>query len=95
MRLRKELAARHEEKSLDGLCLYMCVMASFSYNLIRFISYGVVLKELNQKAKAKQILSESVHMYPWNWSAWVDLASLCVNKDDVRLILNCHDKKVH
>ena len=84
-RLRKELALRYEAKSLDGLCLYvydfLCTHNIMDANLI--LSYGVVLKELNQKPKAKQILSESVHLAPWNWSAWVDLASLCMNKEDV------------
>jgi len=36
------------------------------------------------KAQAKTILFESVTSYPWNWSAWLDLASLIDNIEDVK-----------
>lgn len=39
-------------------------------------SYGLVLREENQFDKARKMLAESVRSYPWNWSAWLDLAAL-------------------
>ena len=27
---------------------------------------------------ALSVLSESVELFPWNWSAWLDLTELCI-----------------
>jgi hypothetical protein len=35
-----------------------------------------VLREEGQLDKARDMLAESVRAYPWNWSAWLDLAAL-------------------
>ncbi|XP_065876562.1 anaphase-promoting complex subunit 8 isoform X2 [Euphorbia lathyris] len=39
--------------------------------------YGLVLKEKGNQNLACKILVESVNSYPWNWSAWLELQSLC------------------
>ena len=31
--------------------------------------------------EARDVLVESVHGYPLNWSAWLDLATLCTSRD--------------
>ena len=38
--------------------------------------YGVVLREMDHAEDARAALIRSVNLYPWNWSAWVDLAAL-------------------
>ncbi len=38
--------------------------------------YGVVLREQGMIAKATEMLARSLRAYPWNWSAWLDLAAL-------------------
>lgn len=45
--------------------------------------YGLVLKELELKSQATQLFCESVTHYPWNWSAWHALASLCQDREQV------------
>lgn len=35
-----------------------------------------MLREEGQLDKARDMLAESVRAYPWNWSAWLDLAAL-------------------
>ncbi len=46
-------------------------------------SYGVVLRELGDIDAAKAALAQSVCGFPLNWSAWADLAALCVTRDAV------------
>jgi tetratricopeptide (TPR) repeat protein len=54
-------------------------------------AYGVVLKEMQLKGAARKVLCESVCAAPINWSAWLDLASLCSEKEDVdQLVLPEH-----
>lgn len=43
--------------------------------------YGVVLKEKGNESLARTVLVESVNSYPWNWSAWSELQSLCTTVD--------------
>ena len=38
--------------------------------------YGVVLREMDHAEDARAALIRSVNLFPWNWSAWVDLAAL-------------------
>jgi len=74
--LRNELSTLHSKDGLDGYLLYI---------------YGVVLKEMQAKPLARQILCESVQKSPLNWSAWLDLGSLCTEKEDVdTLVLPDH-----
>ena len=66
----------NQEPILDGFLLYL---------------YGVVLRDLGNIKHAKLILCESVIAYPLNWSAWLDLALLCPEKQsliDIQRILN-------
>lgn len=46
---------------LDAFCTYL---------------YGVVLRGLGRRAEAQEALLASVHAYPLNWSAWLDLCGL-------------------
>ncbi|CAK9037576.1 Anaphase-promoting complex subunit 8 (Cell division cycle protein 23 homolog) (CDC23 homolog) (Cyclosome subunit 8), partial [Durusdinium trenchii] len=74
--LRDELSKLHETEAADGYVLYM---------------YGVVLKEMQAKAMARKVLCESVCRSPHNWSAWLDLATLCTEKEDIdQLVLPEH-----
>jgi len=59
--LRRRLASRCAVGGLDGFCYYV---------------YGIVLREEGQVDKAREAFAESVRAYPWNWSAWLDLAAL-------------------
>lgn len=59
--LRRRLASRCAMGPLDGFCSYI---------------YAIVLREEGQLDKARDMLAESVRAYPWNWSAWLDLAAL-------------------
>ncbi|XP_031555451.1 cell division cycle protein 23 homolog [Actinia tenebrosa] len=53
-------------KHLDGFCLYL---------------YGLVLKKLNLKTEALAVLLEAVAKEPLHWGSWLELASLCTDKD--------------
>ena len=44
----------------------------------------MVLKELEMKDRARKILVESVNLYPYNWSAWLDLTSLYCSDLDTK-----------
>ena len=62
--LAKELEMRyHGDNALDAFGLYL---------------YGMVLKEMKYKDRARQVLVETVQNFPYIWSAWTDLAvSIC------------------
>ena len=47
----------------------------------------MVLKGSGKLREARAALCRSLEAWPWNWSAWVDLASLCPNRDLVRPLL--------
>eukprot|EP01096_Ripella_sp_DP13-Kostka_P001431 TRINITY_DN11699_c0_g2_i1.p1 TRINITY_DN11699_c0_g2~~TRINITY_DN11699_c0_g2_i1.p1 ORF type:complete len:435 (+),score=153.41 TRINITY_DN11699_c0_g2_i1:48-1307(+) len=61
--LKEELEKMHSEGDLDPFEMYL---------------YGLVLKELDQHNESRQLLAESCSQYPWNWSAWTALSSLCL-----------------
>lgn len=44
---------------------------------------GVIFKELDLKEQSKTVLVESINRYPWNWSAWSELVSLCNEHDNI------------
>ena len=46
--------------------------------------YGVVLKKLDMKKEALDVLLEAVNKEPLHWGAWLELASLCADKEVVR-----------
>eukprot|EP01112_Ceratiomyxa_fruticulosa_P015789 TRINITY_DN4698_c0_g1_i2.p1 TRINITY_DN4698_c0_g1~~TRINITY_DN4698_c0_g1_i2.p1 ORF type:complete len:580 (+),score=95.14 TRINITY_DN4698_c0_g1_i2:51-1742(+) len=48
----------------DGLCLWL---------------YALVLKALNMLQQAREMFLNSVVLYPLNWSAWLDLSTLCTD----------------
>ena len=68
----------HSAGRLDGFGLYL---------------YGIVLRELRMtgipsyssstrllvKGWARSVLADAVNAYPCNWSAWLDLASVCAD----------------
>jgi anaphase-promoting complex subunit 8 len=63
------------------------------HNLDAFGLYllGIVLKRRRETFKAAAVLLESVRKYQYNWSAWMELASLVQNKKmflDLRTLLN-------
>lgn len=53
--------------------------------------FGLVLKEKGNENLARAVLVESVNSYPWNWTAWSTLQSLCTTIDTLNsLVLNNH-----
>lgn len=56
----------HATKTMDGFELYL---------------YGIVLKKLDLHSVALDILLESVHLAPMNWSAWIELSLLIPDRD--------------
>ncbi|CAE7692545.1 CDC23 [Symbiodinium pilosum] len=66
--LEEDLSAFYQERKLDGLGLYV---------------YGIVLKGLELKEDARRVLLESVHAFPCNWSAWLDIISISADLDDI------------
>eukprot|EP00897_Mesotaenium_endlicherianum_P009716 jgi/Mesen1/8773/ME000524S08071 len=70
--LQEALAAAHGEAALDGFGLYL---------------YGLVLKELQRHVAAREVLCISVSAYPWNWSAWLELQTLCTDFEALGAVL--------
>ncbi|XP_066319086.1 anaphase-promoting complex subunit 8-like [Miscanthus floridulus] len=64
--LEKELSTHRRTGSIDSFGLYL---------------YGIVLRDKGCEDLARMILVESVNSYPWNWSAWSELQSLCTSSD--------------
>ncbi|GLU12246.1 hypothetical protein SLE2022_289420 [Rubroshorea leprosula] len=57
----------------------------------RLFLFGLVLKEKGNENLARTVLFYSVNSYPWNWSAWLELQSLCTTIDILNnLNLNNH-----
>ncbi|XP_010515126.1 PREDICTED: anaphase-promoting complex subunit 8-like [Camelina sativa] len=74
--LERDLSALRSTGAIDSFGLYL---------------YGVVLKEKGNETLAIASLVESVNSYPWNWSAWSELQSLCTSIETLdRLNLNNH-----
>jgi len=74
--LERELSTHRRTGSIDSFGLYL---------------YGLVLRDKGCEGLARTILVESVNSYPWNWSAWSELQSLCTSSD----ILNNLNLKNH
>ncbi|XP_062222555.1 anaphase-promoting complex subunit 8-like [Phragmites australis] len=74
--LEKELSTHRRTGSIDSFGLYL---------------YGIILRDKGCEDLARAILVESVNSYPWNWSAWSELQSLCTGSD----ILNNLNLKNH
>ncbi|KAL8457668.1 hypothetical protein ACS0TY_035512 [Phlomoides rotata] len=74
--LERELSTLRKNGSIDPFCLYV---------------YGLVLKEKGSENLARSVLVESVNSYPWNWSAWSELQTLCTTIEALNsLNLNNH-----
>ncbi|KAH7541915.1 anaphase-promoting complex subunit 8 [Ziziphus jujuba] len=74
--LERELSTLRKNGTIDPFGLYL---------------YGLVLKEKGSENLARIVLVESVNSYPWNWSAWSELQSLCTTVDILNsLNLNSH-----
>lgn len=52
-----------------------------------FYLYGVLCAKKNQKKKAIQLLVRSVKLYPYNWSAWLELASCLITQELITSVL--------
>ena len=52
------------------------LLSSSNYDGYLLHLYGVVLKKCGNKDKARRVLSKSCTIKPFNWSAWLDLASI-------------------
>lgn len=67
----------YQARELDPLLLYL---------------HGIALKAMDWKNEARKLLIESLTHFPWNWSCWLDLISLCDDYDfippDIRATLN-------
>ena len=53
---------------------------NISYKCYRF---GIVLKELDLKQEAIEILVQSLEKEPILWTSWIEIASLCNTKEEV------------
>ncbi|PIN05700.1 Anaphase-promoting complex (APC), Cdc23 subunit [Handroanthus impetiginosus] len=74
--LERELSTLRKNGTLDPFGLYV---------------YGLVLKEKGCENQARAMLVESVNSYPWNWSAWSELQTLCTTIEALNsLSLNNH-----
>ncbi|XP_072983539.1 anaphase-promoting complex subunit 8 [Typha latifolia] len=74
--LERELSTFRRTGAIDSFGLYL---------------YGIILRDKGCESLATSILVESVNSYPWNWSAWSELLSLCTTSD----ILNNLNIKNH
>jgi anaphase-promoting complex subunit 8 len=64
--IERELSSLHRNRSIDSFGLYL---------------YGIILRDKGCGPQALSVLVESVNSYPWNWSAWTELLSLCTTLD--------------
>ncbi|KAG0054496.1 anaphase-promoting complex component apc8 [Gryganskiella cystojenkinii] len=71
-RIEQELEDGYDAGTLDAFCKYL---------------YGVVLIKTRQVPKALTVLIESVHEYPYNWSAWLEIASCIPNEESAYSLL--------
>ena len=75
IQLQSELSVLYQQNKLDAFGIYV---------------YGTVLKEVaaaktafkllnTSNTNVQTVLLDSLSRYPYNWSAWLDLASVCIN----------------
>ncbi|KAL8042089.1 hypothetical protein ABFX02_09G027700 [Erythranthe guttata] len=69
--LERELSTLRKNGTIDPFALYV---------------YGLVLKEKGSENLARSVLVESVNSYPWNWSAWSELQTLCTTIESLNSI---------
>jgi len=72
-----------KNKELQELCSELSHLRDSAAGLDAFGLYilGVVYKELDAKDKARKTLEACVRACPFIWTAWVDLATLCMDVD--------------
>ncbi|KAF9313690.1 anaphase-promoting complex component apc8 [Podila horticola] len=70
--IEEELSEGYRSGTLDAFSKYL---------------YGVVLIKMQQKSQALDVLIDSVNQYPFNWSAWKDLASCLPTPDDTSAVV--------
>ena len=46
-------------------------------NAFGLFLYGIILKQMDLKAEAREKMARSCSAFPLNWCAWLELASLC------------------
>lgn len=59
--LDRELKKLYQERRLNGINLYL---------------YGMILKEQQRLADARQVLVESLNKFPYLWSCWIELCGV-------------------
>ncbi|KAG9301549.1 hypothetical protein G9A89_008401 [Geosiphon pyriformis] len=69
--LQEQLQKWCDANEMDGFLLYL---------------YGLIKKQLNQKVAATELFLKSVHQYPYNWSAWLELSHCFSHIDMVKEI---------
>lgn len=82
-RLHDDLLPRYEAHQLDGFGLYLFGIVLKNLKHVHELPHLLDDIELPKIYSAKSVLLESVQIYPWNWSAWLDLASCCAPNDDI------------
>ncbi|CRL01320.1 CLUMA_CG014394, isoform A [Clunio marinus] len=73
--LMKLLNEEYDRKKLDGYGMYL---------------YGVVLKKLDLSQLAVTVFLESVHLVPFLWSAWIELAPLIQDEQKTEMAHLAH-----
>lgn len=101
--LRDELERRREAGNLRGLAVYALGMVlkeiAVSRTLGGFEEAIVYLEKKEEIStsfeddarKACDVLAESVRIFPWNWSAWMDIAELNSPSHDYRFEVRSGD----
>ena len=55
----------------------------FKIKIFMPFRYGVVLKKLDLRDDALEVMQEAVNKEPLHWGAWLELSSLCTDKEIV------------
>ena len=55
--------------------------------------YGVILKKLDLLKEAVDIFVEAVDKEPTHWGAWLELSTLCTDREMVKYAIHCYSKK--
>ena len=64
-------------------CRFGIVLLKLKHIVESANSTNSSIMEFPKTHSAKSVLMESIQIYPWNWSAWLDLASCCTAADDL------------
>ena len=58
-----------------------------SNSIFVVVRYGIVLKKLDLREDALEVMQESVNKEPLHWGSWLELSSLCSDKETVSHII--------